>query len=341
LRLLFITLLVIAGLGFVLLNILDIGNTPDLSQSYMNASAPEIETAESYYTLYYVWHSTWLLDDEACEDVWPISKIPSHTLINEIGERHSILELVEITHALECYLGKPFNSLGNEEEIQLIQGRSVRLEDGSTLRGSDQLMRAFSIMGAIELFKSELRLGRIIDVEPIPSREEDPCEAIMDIALNGSTIEIRFAAFYALHFLYPKESDRPQEAACPQFRDEPDEVLIEQAMAGDIEAAINLSQRRSDQFIEEYQNAELPWKDLPEDEQIAQMDEIANSKLADENAKIADALPEYPLLALTYSVSNLFLHLMALSEEMEELEPLWEEINEKYGIDIPEPKEDN
>jgi len=282
---------------------------------------PVFETARSSAFLQSMGETFEFMGFESCEEAIPVSALPDHVLYDRNGSTHTFRELIDIAYSLDCHYGDLIED--PEAAISVIQGGTATSADGITLDGSKQIFRVFAMNSASSLFARDLNPDVEANRDLIPSDEPESCDAIQDIVINGSTMELRFAAFDSLSNYRSAALLNFGEERCLNPRREPNDELEEYVKSGDIEAAITLSSNHFDDLLRELGRSSPNVPDPTREEAISAADTFAKLLMEAEYEKILAVADEYPLLAMSYAHGTLYIQLHTKFAEMLEIEPLY------------------
>jgi len=285
---------------------------------------PEVQTARSVSAVAILSLTLFGFDPDDCDQL-PLlelqNNISDHLLYDENGKFFDVSEIRQNVTGLICLSTTQIRPPTFSEEeaadiyFEIIQGNVVELPSGRLLDGAKQSLRAYSAYLVTNIFGFSLLPDFPIQAQ-LPSELSDPCEAVRDIALNGSTLDIRFAAILALMNNLVQSDENGNLGSCTPPMDASESELVERAKAGDLEAAVNLSVLIREQIQAEADALEEANADLSDDELIMLTDSLVDKLLSELGLDILENTERFDLLALAYATASVELHVSDLVLEI-------------------------
>lgn len=224
------------------------------------------------------------LDDVSgiCDDLAFQEALPANLWLDDRGLIRSVDEVQRVLLHAVCSLQRVEPSdafLSDASEAQLLldvlSGRDVEVAEGVFIEGSKQPVRdAIAFPVAMALF-FEMFFHDLFD-EPGPFLGESPCETLRSFVATGPTIELQWAAFLAMMADLSFAFEEGTETICTPVVEGDEAALLDLAIHGDLDAALNLAFR---------------WD--------AQLDSLLNVESVD-TAAVAEKLTGFELLALKH-----------------------------------------
>ena len=212
-----------------------------MSAQALSSLLPEAEAAESSITMQKVIQNFDFANSaEECNVPAYLDELPDRVLFDNDGNRHGIDEFRDIANTIQCVIfvddqgnEAPIGSaeIGQVDFVGVVGGESFTFSNGRLVDATKQSVRATFISGVsgrMSLF--------LAGIEVVGLSGDDPCQEIGDIALEGETVELRYAAFDSLYDNLFFALDQ----SCFEPLVEDEDILLDAAAAGSFEAALTL-----------------------------------------------------------------------------------------------------
>ena len=214
---------------------------------------PEIQTARSFGWAF----GAAILNSGrfgSCDQDSAQREIPDHILYDDNGVVHSATDIADILVSISCLYRPTFEIPFPSREIfaqlllDVIRGNDVTIYNGNIVDGRKQSVRVETIIRMHDRFLTEVFVA---DSRVWTSTQAEACQFVIDATSLENTIELQFAAYFALSSIMDSAQRLRLGSICHEVRSESDEELLAAAQNGDLEAGINLARRNISSITEQ------------------------------------------------------------------------------------------